>query len=151
MPHCPSTLKLFTEPNTHILAQTFYTAAPLRYGDYVAKISVAPSSTSVKGCVASKFTPTLDADAQRDMVVDFFHSNSAEYEVRAQLCTNPDEMPIEDATKAVVGIRFTLHRSREDHVSCPERGQSRAARLRGRRAVLQLVAFTGRPPPTRVD
>ena len=93
----PSTVKLFTEPNTHILAQTFNTAAPLRYGDYVAKISVAPLSTSVKELRLQQVRRDAGPDAQRDMVVDFFRSNSAEYEVRAQLCTDPDKMPIEDA------------------------------------------------------
>jgi hypothetical protein len=96
----PAPVRLFTEPNTHILGQTFYTAAPLRYGDYVAKVSVAPLSTSVIGLRDRPVPPDAGGDAQRDMVVDFFHSSSAEYEVRAQLCTDPDEMPIEDATKA---------------------------------------------------
>ncbi len=39
-------------------------------------------------------------DAFRDMVVDFFRSNSAEYELRVQLCTDTTTMPIEDATVA---------------------------------------------------
>jgi hypothetical protein len=34
------------------------------------------------------------------MVVDFFRSNSAEYELRVQLCTDTASMPIEDATVA---------------------------------------------------
>ena len=79
------------------MAQTFNTAAPLRYGDYVAKISVAPWSTSVKGLRLQQVRRDAGSDAQRDMVVDFFRSNSAEYQVRAQLCTDPDKMPIEDA------------------------------------------------------
>ena len=32
------------------------------------------------------------------MVVDFFASNSAEYELRAQLCTDLVTMPVEDAS-----------------------------------------------------
>lgn len=95
----PMNLALFAGPNAYILGQTFYTAAPLRYGDYVAKISVAPVSASLDGLERQNVDPDAGADAQRDLVVDFFHTNAAEYEVRAQLCTNPDDMPIEDATK----------------------------------------------------
>ena len=34
------------------------------------------------------------------MVVEFFRTNSAEYELQAQLCTDVAKMPIEDATVA---------------------------------------------------
>jgi hypothetical protein len=44
--------------------------------------------------------PDAGKDAFRDMVVDFFRSNSAEYELRVQLCTDTVTMPIEDATVA---------------------------------------------------
>ena len=87
-----------TEPNTHILGQTYHTAAPLRYGEYVAKISVAPLSESVTRVHDQLVPRDAGDDADRVMVVDFFRSNSAEYEVRAQLCTDPEAMPIEDAT-----------------------------------------------------
>jgi hypothetical protein len=33
----------------------------------------------------------------RDVVVDFFRTNSAEYELRAQLCSDLASMPVEDA------------------------------------------------------
>src|ERR1700704_1732645 len=32
------------QPETHILGETFYSQAPLRFGDFIAKISVAPKS-----------------------------------------------------------------------------------------------------------
>jgi hypothetical protein len=93
----PFKIALFAKPTTHTLGETFYTAAPLRYGKYVAKLSVAPLSQSVtelKGVKAG----TGGDDAYRDAVVGFFRTNSAEYEVRAQLCTDLTRMPIEDAT-----------------------------------------------------
>jgi hypothetical protein len=34
----------------------------------------------------------------RDLVVDFFRNNSAEYELRAQLLTDLQQMPVEDAS-----------------------------------------------------
>lgn len=94
----PSTLELFAGPNRHILGETFYTAAPLRYGNYVAKLSVAPHSESVKALRGIELTSD-GPEAHREAIVDFFRTNTAEYEVGAQLCTSPEEMPIEDATK----------------------------------------------------
>ena len=85
----PPILKLISEPNTHILGETFHTGAPLRYGDYVAKISVAPLSASVKRLQGQPVPRDVGVNAHRDMVVDFFRSNSAEYEVCVQLCTDP--------------------------------------------------------------
>jgi hypothetical protein len=38
------------------------------------------------------------SDAYRDEVVEFFRHNSAEYEMRVQLCTDVKTMPIEDAS-----------------------------------------------------
>jgi hypothetical protein len=94
----PATLALFTRPNTHILGETFYASAPLRYGDYVAKIAYTPLSDSVKALTDVPVPHDAGRDAHRDMVVQFFESNRAEYELRVQLCTDPVAMPIENAT-----------------------------------------------------
>jgi hypothetical protein len=44
----PPVLSLLAIPNAHILGQTYHSAAPLRYGQYVAKIRLAPLSMSVR-------------------------------------------------------------------------------------------------------
>lgn len=84
--------------NEHPLEQTFYSMAALRYGDYVAKICVTPLSPEVKALTGK----IVDADGHpsiyRDLLVAFFNKNGAEYEVRAQLCTNLEIMPVEDAS-----------------------------------------------------
>jgi hypothetical protein len=83
-------------PYSHILGATFHSMAALRFGSYVAKLSVAPLSNSVRSLTGS---PVPDGDsALRDLVVDFFRKDSAEYELRAQLLTDLREMPIEDAS-----------------------------------------------------
>ena len=85
------------KPNTHILGETFFTMAALRYGDYVAKISALPLSENVKALTGQE----IDGDNEsvlRDLVVDFFHNNSAEYELRVQLCTDLNTMPVEDGS-----------------------------------------------------
>jgi hypothetical protein len=88
----------FTRPNNHILGETIYSSAPLRYGDYVAKFCVAPLSASLKELEGVPVPRDAGHDAHRDMVVQFFESNRAEDELRVQLCTDPVAMPIEDAT-----------------------------------------------------
>jgi hypothetical protein len=95
----PTPVQVFAVPNNHILGQTFHTMAALRYGDYIAKLSVAPLSESVCALTDRRVEGSLGDDALRDMVVDFFASNSAEYQLRAQLCTDLTEMPVEDASK----------------------------------------------------
>lgn len=92
----PSALGL-TQPETHILGETYYTSAALRYGDYVAKLSVAPVSASLQPLI-DKRIDTQNASALRDLIVEFFRQQSAEYELRVQLCTNLETMPIEDAS-----------------------------------------------------
>lgn len=88
---------LLARPNTYILGETFHSASPLRYGEYVAKISFAPLSESVKDLTGRRLRRGTGYDAHSKLVTDFFHVNSAVYEVRAQLCTDPDAMSIDDA------------------------------------------------------
>jgi Animal haem peroxidase len=96
--HLPEAVQLFIRPNYHILGQTFYTSAALRFGDHVAKMCVAPLSPSVTALENILLPHDSGPDAYRDQVVAFFATQTAEFEVRAQLCTNLTEMPIEDAT-----------------------------------------------------
>ena len=89
-------VKLFTTPNYYILGLTFNTASALRYGDYVAKISVKPLSESITRLDGKRIPRGSGEDAHRVLIADFFRDNDAEYEVCAQLCTNADA--IEDAS-----------------------------------------------------
>ena len=86
-----------TRPETHILGETYYTAAALRYGDYIAKINVVPVSESLQPLIGKQIE-TNDPSVLRDLVVAFFCNYAAEYELRAQLCTNLERMPVEDAS-----------------------------------------------------
>lgn len=96
----PVALELFVEPNIPILGNTFFSSAPIRYGDYVAKFCLAPLSPSVKVLSSQLMPDDAGPEAFRDMVVEFFRHDSAVYELRVQLCTDPVTMPIEDATVA---------------------------------------------------
>ncbi len=94
----PDSLQLFARPNHHILGETYHSAAPLRYGDHVAKVSVAPLSNSVRCLTGQRISSAEGDDAHRASVERFFERNSAEYEIRVQLCTDPEKMPVENAT-----------------------------------------------------
>ena len=86
-----------TLPVTHILGETYYSAAALRYGDYIAKLAVAPVSPSLQPLIGEHIK-TDDPSVLRDLVVAFFREQAAEYEVRAQLCTNLERMPVENSS-----------------------------------------------------
>jgi hypothetical protein len=94
----PAPIEVLAGPNNHILGETFHSMAALRYGHYIAKLSVAPLSESVCALSGRHVDGALGSDALRDLVVDFFAHNSAEYELRAQLCTDLVTMPVEDAS-----------------------------------------------------
>jgi hypothetical protein len=86
------------QPATHILGETFYSQAPLLYGPYIAKLAVAPVSHELAGLTGAGIDLRRKPDALRDAVSAFFETHDAEWEVRAQLCTNLESMPIENAS-----------------------------------------------------
>ncbi|THJ66865.1 catalase [Arthrobacter echini] len=83
--------------NSHVLGETYYTQAAVRYGDYVAKISLVPRSNNVRA-LTDRRMDVNDFSSIRDLVVDHFRTESAEYEPDAQLCMGLDTMPVEDTT-----------------------------------------------------
>lgn len=85
-------------PDDHLLGQTYHSMAALRFGEYIAKISAAPQSASVEALVGQPLKTHGQPSAKRDAVVAFFAQHGAEYELRAQLCTDLDHMPVEDGS-----------------------------------------------------
>src|SRR3984957_13617665 len=84
-------------PETHILGETYYSQAPLRFGDYIAKISVAPISPGLTALVQAPLNVNGVPNGLREAVVEFFRENGGTWEVRAQLCADLKSMPIENA------------------------------------------------------
>jgi hypothetical protein len=87
-------------PNTHILGETFFSQAPLRYGDYIAKLSVAPATPSLRALTGAKVETAGHPDALRAAVTAFFAAEAGEWEMRVQLCRDLGTMPVEDASVA---------------------------------------------------
>lgn len=95
-----STLKsLGGHPRTNILGETFYTQAPIRYGDYIAKVSLAPVSPDLTALTDAPLDQGDTPDPLREAVGAFFSTRGGEWELRVQLCTDLDSMPIEDSSK----------------------------------------------------
>ncbi|KQS92084.1 catalase family protein [Chryseobacterium sp. Leaf394] len=92
----------FSIPGSHILGDRYFSMAAIRYGDYVAKISIAPKSENV----ASLHGKDMDEDLIKSepesflttIVKNFFENQTAVYELSAQLCTDIEKMPVEDGS-----------------------------------------------------
>ncbi|MBO0953169.1 catalase family protein [Fibrella forsythiae] len=94
-------LDFFGDSRIHPLAEAYYSQAPLRYGDYVAKLAVVPVSAAQKDLAQEgvEVDGDKDPDALRTATVGYLRENDAEFEVRIQLCTDLEKMPIEDASQ----------------------------------------------------
>ncbi len=85
-------------PETDVLGETYYTMAPFLYGPYMAKLSVAPSSPALAARKDAHVPVNGHPNGLRDAVNAFFARDGGEWEVRVQLCTDLEAMPIEDAS-----------------------------------------------------
>ena len=92
-------LRFFGSPPKHPAGDTYYSQAPLRFGDYIAKIGAFPSEATLSA-IGELLVDTGTDNAFRDVMVAFFAQNSAEFELRAQLCTDLETMPVENAALA---------------------------------------------------
>jgi hypothetical protein len=90
-------LKGFGHPETNILGESFYSKVPIRYGAYIAKLSIQPASENLKQ-LSGKHVPHLGKSYSglRDEAVKFFETETAEWNVCIQLCTDLQKMPVED-------------------------------------------------------
>ncbi len=86
-------------PRTHILGETFYSQAPLRYGDYIAKVSLAPVSPELTALTDAPLAQGDTPNPLREAVAEFFATKGGEWELRVQLCTDLETMPVEDSSK----------------------------------------------------
>lgn len=100
-----ATLEGLARDNHHPLGETYHTQAAIRYGDYIAKLALAPKSEAVRALAGQPLQEVHDA-CMRDAVSAFFGEHGAEYELSAQLCVDIKAMPVEDAA-----VRWSEERS----------------------------------------
>ena len=91
-------LDFFGHSRVHPLAEAYFTQAPIRYGDYVAKLAIVPVAPRQRGLSGTR-VDAEDPNGLRTATVSYLREHDAEFEVRVQLCTNLSDMPVEDASK----------------------------------------------------
>ena len=88
----------FGHPFSHPLSDAYFSQCPVRYGDYVAKLGAFPASPGQVSLKDWRLDPHQDEDGFRHAVMSYFLEQDVLYEVRAQLWTDADRQPIEDAS-----------------------------------------------------
>lgn len=90
-------LKFFGKTPVHPASHNYYSQAPIRFGEYVAKIAAAPSERTLRAVGDPSVDPSVDDNAFRHAMVALFAGSDAEFDIRVQLCTDLETMPVEDA------------------------------------------------------
>jgi hypothetical protein len=88
----------FGHPFSHPLADSYFSQAPVRYGDYVVKLGALPASAAQSALAEWRLDPHADEDGFRHAAVAFFRESEAVFELKAQLWADAEKQPIEDAS-----------------------------------------------------
>ena len=94
-----ATLDGLARDNHHPLGETYHTQAAVRFGDHIAKLSIAPSSDNVRA-LHGKNIDGIGYAGMREAIAEHFATQDAEYTLSVQLCADLDRMPVEDAAIA---------------------------------------------------
>ena len=94
-----ATLEQLGHPETNPLGETYGSCAALRYGNYVAKIIIEPRNENLKALYQKHVNVNFHFSGLRDAIVEFFKTNSAEWDVKVQLAIDSESTPIEDPSK----------------------------------------------------
>ncbi len=85
-------------PNVDPLGETYFSVTPFRYGDYIAKFSLAPVAPSLTALTGSKIDASGRPNAIRERVRDEMANIDGVWELRVQLCRDLAKQPVEDPT-----------------------------------------------------
>lgn len=85
-------------PETHPLGETYFSQAPILFGRYMAKVSLAPVSAELRALTDVPVDLSGTPDGLSEAVRAHFASEGGEWELRVQLCTGLEQMPIEDSS-----------------------------------------------------
>lgn len=88
----------FGHPYSHPLADSYFSQAPIRYGDYVVKLAAVPSTVGQRSLSEWRLDPHVDEDGFRHAAIDFFREHDVMFELKAQLWADAERQPIEDAS-----------------------------------------------------
>jgi len=85
-------------PEVHPLGETYYSQTPYRYGDYIAKTSLAPVSPALTERSGTIVDVHDRPDALREDVGAVMVQHGGTWALRVQLCVDLETMPVEDPT-----------------------------------------------------
>jgi hypothetical protein len=85
-------------PITHPLGDSYYSQTPFRYGDHIAKFSLVPISPNLTELTGDKVNVSDRPDALREVISETMIDGGGTWELRVQLNTDLDAMPVEDAS-----------------------------------------------------
>jgi hypothetical protein len=88
-------MDFFGHPKFDPLTETYYSQAPIRYGDYIAKLRVRPLSLSG---AENQTIDIAEENGLRAAVANGL-AQPVQFAVEVQLCTDLQRMPVEDAHK----------------------------------------------------
>jgi hypothetical protein len=94
----PTLVSMGAHAMTHILGETFYTQVSVLYGPYMAKLSLAPVSSELLALAGEPLDIDRTPDPIRRSAIGHFERHGGIWELRVQLCTDLEKMPIEDAS-----------------------------------------------------
>jgi hypothetical protein len=87
-------------PATNIMGEEFFTQTPLRHGAYIAKFGVVPATREQQNLKGTEIDLASEYDAHRQSVRGYFVTTAAAWDLKAQLCTDLETMPMEKPTVA---------------------------------------------------
>lgn len=85
-------------PNVDPLGETYYSLTPFRYGDYIAKFSLAPVAPALTALTGTEIDASGRPNAIRETVQSEMIGINGEWEFRVQLCRDLERQPVEDPT-----------------------------------------------------
>jgi hypothetical protein len=81
-------------PNKHFLSYTMYSQSAYRWGPYVVKYALFPTTEVSE----MKIEDSSDPEQHSKWLRDYFANNDMTYELRVQLCQDLEKQPVEDTS-----------------------------------------------------
>ncbi len=85
------------QATTELLGDSFYSQAAILHGDYFAKVVLAPVATELVALSGKALDVSGHPDAIRESIQRYFAALPAVWELRVQLATDIETMPVEDS------------------------------------------------------
>ena len=83
-------------PNQNFVSYVMYSQSAYRWGDYVAKYALFPTSKIQQELESQKIDENSDPDQHTLWLQRYFEDHDAEYDLRVQLCCDLDEQSVEN-------------------------------------------------------